>query len=189
MDLKISKRIFIWIFIALLLITLDFITKKMILKKFYPNESIMIAGDFFRLSYVQNRGIAFGLFNERSESGVDAFLFITPAAICLLFYIFYSSQIKTLLFKISFLLIISGAFGNYIDRVTYGFVVDFLDFEFWDIVIKPFSIFNYQFSGYELYRWPSFNVADSLISVGVVLLLIHTLFFDAELKKQDAAAN
>jgi len=185
MRLKFSKHIFIWIFIAVALILIDQISKNIILTKFYPNESVKVAGEFFRISYVQNRGIAFGLFNNRSEGGKDVFLFVTPAAICILFYIFSSSPVKTLLFKISFLFIVSGAFGNYIDRLLYGFVVDFLDFEFWDIIIQPFSIWKIKFAGYEMFRWPSFNIADSLISCGVVLLLIHTVFFEKDIERKE----
>jgi len=111
------------------------------------------------------------------------FLFLTPAAILILSAIYYKSPVKSFLTKLAFTLIISGAIGNYIDRIIYGFVVDFFDFDFFDIIIKPFTISGINFSGYYMTRWPAFNIADSAISTGVTILFLESLFLSFKKKE------
>jgi len=165
------KRFVPWLLAALLLIISDQISKTIIQRNFFPNESISVINDFFRISFVKNRGIAFGMFNKEHTPEVDLFLYITPVAIIILSYLFASS-IKHILQKISFLFILSGALGNYIDRLKYGYVVDFFDFEFFDILIPKFNIAGVNFSGYEL------------------TLFIHTIFFEiSNEKSKDKSTN
>jgi len=128
-----------------------------------------ILGDFLRLTYIENPGMAFGI-----DLGGKLFfsLFSVLASFGILYYL-YRSRNEPLGFKISLALILGGAVGNLIDRVFYGVlfseaplfygkVVDFLDVDFLNITI----------GSYHMSRWPVFNIADASVSIGVVLLVI-----------------
>ena len=127
-----------------------------------------ILGDFLRLTYIENPGMAFGI-----DIGGKLFfsLFSILASIGILIYL-YRSRNEHLAFRIALALILGGALGNLIDRVFYGVlfqeaplfygkVVDFIDADF----------FNINFFGYQLSRWPVFNVADASVTCGVILML------------------
>ncbi len=128
-----------------------------------------ILGDFFRLTYIENPGMAFGI-------DVGGKLFFSLFSILLsagIVYYLYRARNENFGFRISLALILGGAIGNLIDRTFYGFlfheaplfygrVVDFFDVDFFDIHIF----------GYSLSRWPVFNVADAAVTVGIILLLV-----------------
>jgi signal peptidase II len=78
--------------------------------------------------------------------------------------------------RFAFALILGGAFGNLIDRFLYGRVVDFLDFEFFDISIPPFSFLFIDFGGYHMTRWPVFNIADIAVTVGMIMIILNAIF-------------
>jgi len=131
-------------------------------------SSIPILGDFFRLTYIENPGMAFGI-----DMGGKLFfsLFSLVASGAILLYL-YHSRTAGLGFRVALALILGGAVGNLIDRVFYGVlfgggplfygkVVDFFDLEFFDV-----NVF-----GYAMSRWPVFNIADACVTIGVVLLL------------------
>ncbi len=128
-----------------------------------------IIGDFFRLTYIENPGMAFGI-----DVGGKLFfsLFSLAASIAIIAYL-YTARKEPLGFRISLAMILGGAVGNLIDRLFYGVlygdgplfygrVVDFLDVDF----------FNVNILGYHMSRWPVFNIADSAVTIGVLLLLI-----------------
>jgi signal peptidase II len=128
-----------------------------------------ILGDFFRITYIENPGMAFGI-----DIGGKLFfsVFSILAGIAILFYL-YRSREESLGLRLSLALILGGAVGNLIDRVFYGVifgngplfygkVVDFFDVDF----------FNVNLWGHQLSRWPVFNIADAAVTVGVVLLLL-----------------
>jgi len=136
----------------------------------YYGESIEIFGDFLKLTFVENPGMAFGI-----DFGVSSKLFLSLfsvfAAIGILIFLFKVRNEK-LLFRLGLSLILAGAIGNLIDRVFYGVifgyaplfygrVVDFLNVDFFDI-----NLF-----GYSLDRWPIFNIADASVTIGVIILL------------------
>lgn len=127
-----------------------------------------ILGDFFRLTYIENPGMAFGI-----DVGGKLFfsIFSIFASVAILIYLFRTRN-EMLGFRISLAMILGGAVGNLIDRVFYGVlfaeaplfqgkVVDFFDVDF----------FNIDILGYSLSRWPVFNIADASVTVGVILLL------------------
>lgn len=136
-------------------------------------EKIEVLGSFFRITYVENPGMAFGIdIGEASKLLLSIFTII--ASIGILWYI-YKSKDEGFLLRFSLALILGGALGNLIDRSLYGIlygyaplfygsVVDFLDFDFFDI-----SIFGVSYD-----RWPIFNIADVAVSLGVILLLFST---------------
>lgn len=128
-----------------------------------------VLGNFFRLTYIENPGMAFGI-----DVGGKLFfsVFSVLASVAILFYI-YHMRTSGLGFRVALAMILGGAVGNLIDRVFYGVifgeaplfygkVVDFFDVEFFDINIL----------GYQMSRWPVFNVADASVTVGVILLLL-----------------
>jgi signal peptidase II len=130
--------------------------------------SKQIFGDFFRLTYIENPGMAFGI-----DVGGKLFfsVFSIVASIAILFFLYHARE-EPLGFRISLAMILGGAVGNLIDRVFYGVifgdaslfygkVVDFFDVDFFDINIW----------GYHLSRWPVFNIADATVTLGVLLLL------------------
>ena len=128
-----------------------------------------ILGDFFRLTYIENPGMAFGI-----DVGGKLFfsLFSVIASIAVLGYLYHVRR-ESLGFRVALAMILGGAVGNLIDRAFYGMffdgaplfygkVVDFFDVDFFDINIL----------GYQLSRWPVFNIADASVTVGVLLLLV-----------------
>lgn len=149
-------------------------------------ESISVIGDFFRLTFVENPGMAFGI-NVGINSKFFLSLFSLIASIGLIYYI-YKIRHESLINRLSLALILGGAIGNFIDRAFYGVfygyaplmygkVVDFFQVEFWD-----FTLFG---KTYE--TWPIFNVADASVTVGVILMLIfHGKIYDKS-KDEDKA--
>ncbi len=139
-----------------------------------------ILGDFFRLTYIENPGMAFGI----DVGGKLYFsIFSIIASIAIIYYL-YRTRNERLGFRISLAMILGGAVGNLIDRVFYGLlfnegplfygkVVDFFDLDFFNITIW----------GYHLSRWPVFNIADASVTLGVLLLLFthRTAIADDEL--------
>ncbi len=174
-----------WIICGLILLVLDYFTKLYIHRNFELGESVSIIGDFLRLTYVRNPGIAFGMFQESGW-----FLsYLIPVAILILLLIFYKTENKNLLVKLAFLWIITGALGNFMDRMLYGYVVDFVDIDFFHIKVNPFVIAGFEFGGYELDRWPAFNLADSLISCGVALLCADAILNNEKNDSTDKAGD
>ncbi len=146
-----------WILIPLLIIGSDQLTKSLISHKFSLGEIDPIIPGFFNLTLAHNYGAAFGLFSGLPSGYREtALLVATLFAIGILIFIARSPHGKQPLTKLSVSLVLSGAIGNIIDRVYYGYVVDFLD-----IYINS-------------YHWPAFNIADSAISVGVAILILFT---------------
>jgi signal peptidase II len=140
--------------------------------------SYPILGDFLRLTFIENPGMAFGI-----DIGGKLFLTIFSifASIGIFIYL-YKIRGEAFVIRLALAMILGGAVGNLIDRVFYGVifgegplfygkVVDFIDVDF----------FNIDFMGYHLSRFPVFNVADSSVSVGVVMLLVfHRRFTESE---------
>jgi signal peptidase II len=128
-----------------------------------------ILGDFFRLTYIENPGMAFGI-----DLGGKLFfsIFSVVASLAIIIYL-YRARGAPLGFRVSLAMILGGAVGNLIDRVFYGVifgdaplfygrVVDFFDVDFFNITI----------GSYNMSRWPVFNIADASVTVGVLLLLL-----------------
>lgn len=138
--------------IVLLILFLDQISKSLAVKTVSLHQSIPVIKGFFYITLVHNRGAAFGILKNHAY----LFIAISIFAIILISLTLLSRQRHkiTSLYTISLGLILAGAAGNLIDRISLGYVIDFLDFRI----------------------WPVFNVADSAISVGAVLLGWGILF-------------
>ena len=139
-------------------LVLDRWTKVLIQKRFDLNESISVIDGFFNITYVRNTGVAFGIFDPMSLPAKSVLLsvFTVFAAVVVITYS-VRSPVRNRLLQIALALILGGALGNLYDRVAYGYVVDFLEFYA------------------RAYHWPSFNVADSAISIGVALLALEII--------------
>lgn len=171
--------IFHTVTIILTLLGLDQLTKYITKINMLPGESIPIIGNFFRFTYVENPGMAFGL---RIENTV-LFFGLSLIAAGLVFYYLYKLRNEVWQLQFAIAMIASGAVGNLSDRFIRGSVVDFLDFEFFDITIPAFQLFGYEFAGYEMTRWPVFNVADMAVSGGMMLIFGYILIKGDPLNK------
>ncbi len=142
-----------------LVVLLDQATKTWILATFTLHETLPVVPGWFHLTYVRNPGAAFGLFSGRAEAfRVPFFLAVTAVALVVIVVTAWRAEASRPWFLAALGLVWGGAVGNLIDRLRWGEVVDFLDV-FW-----------------KTHHWPAFNVADSAISVGVVLLIAEELF-------------
>lgn len=144
-----------WLALAGLVVVLDQASKAWVVASIPLNDGVKVT-DFFNLVFVFNRGAAFSFL-----SGADGWQRWFFLALAIIISIWITSMIRMhaseKLQPTALALILGGAIGNAIDRVTRGAVVDFLDFH------------------YEAWHFWAFNVADSAISIGVVLLLLHQL--------------
>lgn len=150
-------------FLVLVIIGLDRWTKWLIHSRLLLNQTILIIDGFFNITYVRNTGVAFGILDPVSlplKSTLLALLSLAAIAGVIL-YSWRTPASKTLL-QVALNLILAGALGNLYDRINYGFVVDFIEIYFRN------------------YRWPSFNVADSAITIGVGLLALELFRKDTD---------
>ncbi|MBN1464239.1 signal peptidase II [candidate division KSB1 bacterium] len=157
--------------VTAIVVLLDQMTKIYISHSMQLHQSDRVLGDFFRITYVENAGMAFGI--KVGHSGFFT-IFAVIASLAIMLYLFRMKGEKFLA-RFSMALILGGAIGNVGDRIIRGSVVDYLDFEFFDINIPPFQFLFIDFPGYTLNRWPVFNVADCAITVGMLLLFIFIL--------------
>jgi len=153
-----------WVLVfTAVVVAFDQITKLAIKERFYLGESIELLGDVLRFTYIQNPGMAFGL-----SFGSPLFftIFASVASVIILIYL-YRMRLESFHARFSLALILGGAIGNLIDRFAYGKVIDFIDV------------------GFKNTRWPVFNVADSAVTIGMIILVSLVLF---EGHKEEAPA-
>lgn len=167
------KNRIILIAVAISIFSLDQATKILIQNSMELGESRAVLGNFLRLTYILNpnglMGISFGPWTR---------YFLLPFSIIALssiVYFYYRWQNKNILADVSLGMVLSGAAGNLLDRFRQGSVIDFIDCDFPNINIPPFKLWFIKFGGYYLDRWYTFNVADSAVLIGVVMLLLLTI--------------
>ncbi|MBR2614296.1 MAG: signal peptidase II [Clostridia bacterium] len=162
-----------WIFplVLIALILIDQITKLYFHANFTEGDSIKVIPNFFSLSLYFNEGAAWS-FLANEEWGQIFFKVLTPIVLCLFFayYIFVAKKSKWA--RISLILVFAGTIGNFIDRICFSYVVDFLSFKLWGINFSDFSIYRFYF--------PTFNLADSYLVIGMIMLIIYILFLDKD---------
>ncbi|HKW77428.1 MAG TPA: signal peptidase II [Terriglobales bacterium] len=142
------------VLIAALVVLLDRLTKWIIAQKVPLHDSITVVPGVFQLTHVQNQGAAFGLFSDSpSEWKVAMLILFSVAALAVVSALLWKNGNAMNATAIALSLVFGGALGNLWDRVASGRVIDFLDF--------------YVGS----HHWPAFNIADSAIVVGALLLL------------------
>ena len=156
--LSIKKNISI-ITTFFLIIFFDQLTKILVMKNFQLYESLSIL-PFFNLTFIVNYGFAFGFLNNPSLNQIIVILIIF-SIIAYFLYLLIKTQDQ--FFRFSLILVLSGAIGNFIDRVFHGFVIDFIDIHIGN------------------YHWPAFNLADSSITIGFFLIMFNILFLNKKI--------
>ncbi|MGI6084025.1 MAG: signal peptidase II [Acetivibrionales bacterium] len=146
----------LWIALIIALTGFDQLTKWYFYTNKLQYDGFVVIKDFFYLTYLENRGAAFGILQNFRWG----FVLLTIAAVGIMIWYFVNNNNIVLRFALAFL--ISGAVGNFIDRLFRGFVIDFLDF-------YPFG-----------YDFPIFNLADIWVNIGVFLLFVYVLFIYKE---------
>lgn len=157
--------------VALALVVLDQATKAAARSFLVPGQPVPVIGEhLFRLTLVENPGVAFGL-RLAHPTLLLVIGFVATVVLCVLL-VRLCRKASPLRFPM--VLFLAGAFGNSIDRIVFGHVTDFLDFDFPDFIMQ---------------RWPVFNVADSCVTIGIALLLIITLFFTRHPSQQSSEST
>ena len=180
------------LFVSLAIVIIDQVSKlavkgfslpflKIYYEGMYEGQRISVIGNFFRITFIENPGMAFGF-----DPGINFKLWISIfsilASIGLIAYIYHVRK-QSMVLKLALAFILGGAIGNLIDRLFYGIfygyaplfyghVVDFLDFDFFH-----FTLFGRTFD-----RWPIFNIADAAVTIGVVMLLF---FYNQKHKEEN----
>jgi signal peptidase II len=159
-------RLFVVTF--LLAYPLDQLSKWLVSSRFYYGESVEVIPGFFDLTYVRNPGGAFSLFASGPEAVRMAFFIGAGAvAVGLLLVLYRRLESNALLASAALGTILGGALGNLTDRIRIGEVIDFLDFHV---------------AGY---TWPTFNIADSCIVIGVTFLIFEIFMTGEEADEDD----
>jgi signal peptidase II len=161
--LKAKKLFFIGVAIAIVAAFFDLLSKKIIfsileniaIEQQTDNPQIEVFS-FFNLAYVWNRGVSFGMFNQLENSQIIFSVIQSLIFLAVAFWL-YRNEKPHVAYALG--LVMGGALGNVIDRVQNGAVADFLDFH----------IANY--------HWPAFNLADSWVFIGVMILIFDDLIF------------
>jgi signal peptidase II len=158
-----KSRYTLFAIIAVLGIIIDQITKTIVDRSMQLFDSIPVVEHFFHITYVRNKGAAFSFLSNASWR-LPFFISVSAIAALVILIAFRKLRDDQKLAHISLALIFSGAVGNLIDRVRLGEVIDFLDAHWYR------------------HHWPAFNIADSLICVGVFLLAIDMMQEEKRLK-------
>ena len=153
------SRYYRLIIVSGIIVLLDQVTKLIVLETMPLFQTIPVFPGFFNLTHIHNPGGAFGfLSTQTSHIQRLLFLFVSSLAVGLIFYFYRKTPLEQTWLSTAFAMVFGGAIGNLIDRIRLGKVVDFLDFYVGDL------------------HWPAFNVADSAVSIGMVIFLFHILF-------------
>src|ERR1043166_775854 len=157
MESKFQARLPYAILVVLTLL-LDRWTKSLIQTRFTLNESASVIDGLLNITYVRNTGVAFGIFSSIS-SPAKSILLSLFTAIAAVVVVVYSvrSPVRNRMLQVALGFILGGALGNLYDRISFGYVIYFLE-----LYVRS-------------YHWPAFNVADSAISTGVVLLAFEII--------------
>jgi signal peptidase II len=158
------KRLY-YLSLSLLVILTDAVTKWAVAASIDLHEAIPVVPNLFQLVHVRNTGAAFGI-GANTDSQLVPLLLNTGALAVFFVVVVYAfrAAVTDRLLQVGLHLILGGAIGNLIDRFRFGYVVDFLDFSLRD------------------HHWPAFNVADSAICIGIVLLFL-------DMRRKPAAAT
>ena len=151
------------LFVSAILVLADQISKTIVVKTMSLYESIPVIQNFFHFTYITNDGMAFGI---NFPFGYYIFTSVSVLLTLFLFWYLWSVRTHSIVIRLGISFIIAGAIGNLIDRIFLGAVIDFLDF----------MIGNF--------HWYVFNLADSYVTVGMVLVLVDSIILE---KKRESA--
>lgn len=165
MKLQFKDSGLVWLWLTVLFLIIDQITKQWVAQTFDYRETLAVM-PYFNLTYVHNPGAAFSFLAD--QPGWQRWFFTAIASIASIVFVVWLSKTpkENKVLSIGFALILSGALGNLIDRVLFGYVIDFLDFYIGDA------------------HWPAFNVADSVILIGAGLMILDS--FKSEKNTSDS---
>lgn len=152
---------FFALIVGALLVIADQVIKMLVSAHLKPVGTVEVIDNIFSLTYVENRGVAFGMFKDMQW----IFILITSVFIIAIIVYMFKTKPKGKLFYVCAGLIIGGGVGNLIDRIFYGYVIDYLSLSFFS---------------------PVCNFADYCITIGTVMLVIYILFFSDVLKNEKA---
>ena len=164
-DIKMKKNKLILFIMAVSFVVIDQLTKLIVFERLKDNDSIVVIKNILNFTYVENRGAAWGMLSGRMNILVLITIIVIPLLLIGLRNTFTAishtkNKVPFYLLQVVLVMIISGALGNFIDRIVRGFVVDFIQVTFMD--------------------FPVFNIADCFITVGAVLFIIDYGFFIKE---------
>lgn len=147
------------IIIILLIVAADLLTKYLLVPvMMQAGGSVPVIGSWFHLTYVENTGASFGIF----QNSVPFFIAVTAVVLVVgIVFMIKTRKTQSVFLKVSLSLVIGGAIGNFYDRVVFGYVRDFLDFRL------PF------------WHWV-FNIADACLVIGSIMLGVYVLFIHKE---------
>ncbi|HTO97694.1 MAG TPA: signal peptidase II [Myxococcales bacterium] len=143
-----------------------FVTEKNLLERGLASYTPVTVTPFWQHRYTQNRGAAWGVLSGAGERfRVPFFYLVSVAAVIFIFSYYRKLRADQRYLQVALALVLGGAVGNAIDRVLRGYVIDFIDWHWFDPLWKHPSL-----------HWPTFNVADSGITVGLLMLFLEMLF-------------
>ena len=145
-----------WLWLAVVMLIVDQVTKQIVVALFEYRETVAVM-PFFNFTYARNPGAAFSFLADQGGWQRWFFTIIAGSVSALLVYWMAKTPKKDKMIAIAFALILSGALGNLIDRLMFGYVIDFLDF----------------YVGNK--HWPAFNIADSAIFIGAALMILDAI--------------
>ncbi|MBE9535819.1 MAG: signal peptidase II [Proteobacteria bacterium] len=162
-----DKRYKLLLIIAPLVIVSDQWVKLIVDRNMLLYQSIEVLENFFHITYIRNKGAAFGILSGADASlRIPFFIAVSIVAIVLILYVLKTHKGQSPVFPVALSLILGGAIGNMIDRVRMGEVIDFLDVHWYQN------------------HWPAFNIADSAITVGMGFLIYQMIT-----EKEDSDAS
>jgi signal peptidase II len=155
--------------LALLILAVDHLTKWSIRASFDSRRTVEIIPDYLRIIRVYNHGVAFGYFSD-FHAPWKPYVLAAMAVIAVTVIVVYGIRMPTgrIMLQLALSITMGGILGNFLDRIVHGFVVDFIEFHIRDS-----------------FYWPTFNVADTAISIGIALLLLDTIKNPEEESRQE----
>ena len=150
------------LFVSAILVLADQVSKAIVVRTMSLYESVPVIENFFHFTYITNDGMAFGI---DFPFGYFIFSLISVLLTIFLFWYLWTARNDSLVIRLGLAMIIAGAVGNLIDRLVLGEVIDFLDF----------MVGNF--------HWYVFNLADSYVTVGMVLILTESIFLEKKREK------
>lgn len=159
-----SKKHWVILLTTPLAVLLDQATKFFIHSTFRLYQEISVIPGYLNIIYVQNRGLIFGSFSDRlGPYSIWVSLAITVVALGIIVHLFFRTEDRAVLLPLALSMVLVGAIGNLIDRLHWGYVVDFIQLYY--VENSP---------PFKAHYWPTFNVADIAITCGIILLLIDS---------------
>ncbi len=155
--MKLNRKHWLILLVAPLMLLLDQVSKQIVHSTFKPFGQITLIPEYLELIFVTNRGLIFGSFTGKLGPYTTwIFLGITVVAFGIILHLFFRTSDRAVLLPLALSNVMAGALGNLIDRLRWGYVVDFIEMH------------------WRGHYWPVYNVADISISIGIVLLLIDS---------------